>query len=151
MTEPAKPTASTHGVILAEGKPFALVPREMLDREQPEPTQLLDRTASVELELEGEARVLDVYYKDDAAVIATETKPFVVLSARPLMGYSDVSRLLGGAGGMVAFAAETQLPGQVGDPGDPWVTYVCELNDRIRQRRSDPNRKCPKDKTLLEL
>lgn len=123
----------------------------MLDREQPEPTQLLDRTASVELELEGEARVLDVYYKDDAAVIATDAKPFVVLSARPLTGYSAVSRLLGGAGTMVAFAAETQLPGPEDDPDDPWVTYLCELNDRIWQRRSDPNRKCPKDKTLLEL
>lgn len=154
MAGPVTPTASTHGVILTAGKPTALVPLEMLELSEPpepEPSQLLDKTASVKLELEaGVERRVDVHFTSHAAVIATDAKPFVVASASPLTGQGDVSRLLR-ASAVLAFAADTELPGEREDPDDPEVTYLCEFNHRITQRRSDPNRECPLDHSPLEL
>lgn len=143
-----KSAGASHALVLENGTPTAVIPREELAGGRVDRGHSLERT-SISLEFpRGEAKDLEVYFNQDSAVLVHHSGPFVVHSHLPLEGSGDLRRLLGESN-MYAIAADTELPGKGQPIPDREVTYLCEHGHRIRQDESNPNRTCPIDGTPL--
>jgi hypothetical protein len=100
---------------------------------------------SVRVELSaGGSTDLHVYYQEGYIVVLKGEKPFILRTDQPLRSVEDLQTVLGRAT-LQLFAADATLPGPPDPLPDPMETYHCEQGHTIRQRASDPNRRCPID------